>query len=87
MRAPNPHSLISPKSTVLIGQNRVDLGGWSYAALTGWGKPQSRWLSRVPGAPLEELAQLQEHSAGGQLRAGLSLKCGLSERFSCRNGC
>ena len=44
MRTPNLCSLIGPKSTVLIGQNRAALIGHSCTAPNKWGKPQSHWF-------------------------------------------
>lgn len=44
---PNPHSLIGPKGTALIGQWRC-WWGYSHAALFEWGTPQSYWLKYYP---------------------------------------
>ena len=44
MKMLNPHSLIGPKGTVLIGQNTASPTGWSHTTLIGWGKPQAYWL-------------------------------------------
>lgn len=44
IRALNPLGLIDPKDTVLIGENRATLVGWSCSALVRRGKPPSYWL-------------------------------------------
>ena len=58
----NPHSLIGPKNTILIGQNEAALMGqwrckWGYscAAPIGWGKSQSHWSNFDPRSSLIRL--------------------------------
>ena len=52
MRALNPHSLLIPKGTVLIGQSRIALIGQRRTALFGWETPLCYWLKQDPGTPL-----------------------------------
>ena len=49
MRTPNHHSLMGPKGTILIDQNRTTLVVWIYAVLIEWGKPQTSWLEKDSG--------------------------------------
>ena len=45
IRTPNPNSLIGPKGTAMVGQNRASLVGWSCEASIRWEKPQFYWLN------------------------------------------
>ena len=49
---PNPHSLIRPKGTVLIGQNRATLVGWSCTPPVGWESLNPIGWNRIPRPPL-----------------------------------
>ena len=86
MRTPNPHSLIGPKYTVLVGWTGAALIGqwrfyWWYSctALIGSGKvsvllfeAQSSFISFGSGSG---------NTVGRRFNEGFSLKCGASEAF------
>ena len=79
MRTPSPHNLIGPKGTSLIGRMELLCLDGESLSLIGW--------NRIPGTPLQGLAQTVETRAGRQFSAGFSMKCSLHERLLCRNGC
>ena len=75
MRTPNHHSLMGPKGTILIDQNRTTLVVWIYAVLIEWGKPLSSWLEKDSGNSFIRTGSGDRNSAGRQLRQRQTVQC------------